>query len=474
MTRVTLAGAVVAVTAAAAVAGEPAQQNVQSELEALKQRVQQQEQQLQELRSQSADSWLSERRKEEVRSLVQDVMADAETRASFQEGGLTAGHNGDHFFIGSEDGNFEMEFMGHVQVRYIYNQNDDPARVGETREDQEGFQIPRAKFGVYGHIYDPALTYGLRLAADAGVDTRSPGGNANAGVDDGDAELEEAFFGYEFAEGWQVKGGQFKGPFLREELVYSAHQLAAERSLVNDIFTIDYTQGLQASYESPMWRAAAMIHDGSYAANTDFDAGPGLGSAGVEAEFALAGRAEVLVAGDWEQFEDFQAWSGDSLGVMVGAGADYENAEHQTAATPADVLKWTVDASVEVPEMAGFNAFGALMGRHTDANDFGTDVDQYGAVVQAGVFVIPDRMDAFGRWEWLDTDGQFAGTPDKVNLLTAGTNYYLQGNNARATLDAVWVMDENIQNFGVTNYNGLLGSQDEDEVAVRAQFQMLF
>ena len=56
------------------------------------------------------DNWMTEERAEEVRSLVRDVLADADTRASLLQSGMTAGYD-DGFMIGSTDGNFLKTFQ---------------------------------------------------------------------------------------------------------------------------------------------------------------------------------------------------------------------------------------------------------------------------------------------------------------------------------------------------------------------------
>ena len=49
-------------------------------------------------------SWLTEQRASEIRGLVQDVLADADTRASLLQTGMTAGYD-NGAVIGSADGN---------------------------------------------------------------------------------------------------------------------------------------------------------------------------------------------------------------------------------------------------------------------------------------------------------------------------------------------------------------------------------
>ena len=72
-----------------------------------------------ELRTELGDDWLTERRAEEIRNLVSDVLADADTRASMQDG-MTAGWNG-NFFLASNDGRFRLQIDGMLQLRFNWN-----------------------------------------------------------------------------------------------------------------------------------------------------------------------------------------------------------------------------------------------------------------------------------------------------------------------------------------------------------------
>ena len=68
------------------------------------------------LRAETSDDWLTEQRSQQIRGLVQDVLADADTRASLQGDGATSGYNGG-FFMKSSDGNWLMKVNGATCVR---------------------------------------------------------------------------------------------------------------------------------------------------------------------------------------------------------------------------------------------------------------------------------------------------------------------------------------------------------------------
>jgi hypothetical protein len=104
------------------------------------------------LQAEHGDDWLTEQRADEIRALVQDVLADADTRANLLQDGMTAGWD-KGFFLGSADGNWLLRIGGQIQVRYAASFQDD-APDGE--DDRYGFEVRRAKLKLKGHVVDPS------------------------------------------------------------------------------------------------------------------------------------------------------------------------------------------------------------------------------------------------------------------------------------------------------------------------------
>src|SRR5262245_52609458 len=85
----------------AASAGDGVQETLkamQSEIEHLRNENQQMRGEIDDLHAQNDENWLTESRAEQIRGLVQDVIADADTRASLLQNGMTAGWS-EHFFL---------------------------------------------------------------------------------------------------------------------------------------------------------------------------------------------------------------------------------------------------------------------------------------------------------------------------------------------------------------------------------------
>lgn len=468
--------------AAGVVNAEAPAADLSSEVAALKTRIA-------ELEGKQGKAWMNEQRAEEVKALVRDVLADADTRASLAASGMTAGHNGKHFFLASEDGMFTMNISGILQVRYTANLrkspddsvSDDPdtdedETAANTQDETEnGFGIRRAKLQFDGTIGSPKFMYKLRLSADR---------------NEGTVAADIATIGYQLADNLTVSGGRYKNAFTREEVVSDSKGMAAERSVSNAIFSSGYVEGIIAEWKpTDMVRVIAGVNDGFRSGNVEGGSNSlftnGAGAAdfnGDGTDIAATGRVEVLLMGDWKQGEDFTHWSNDPTYLMVGAAAHWENGESVDGSAPgakANLLAWTADASFKT---AGWSIFGSASGLNTSRNAdvAGSTGDQFAAYAFLGQvsYNINDKIEPFARYEYITVDNDAVGGA-YLNVITAGANYYFIKHNAKFTLDVVWALDP------VTSANtagqslsglGLLtdDSDKENQIAIRAQFQLLF
>jgi hypothetical protein len=405
---------------------------------------------------------LAQQSTDEVRAMVSEMMNDADSRTSLLAGG-DAGHDGKFFIAG--DG-FRLNVGGQLQFRYLVNVRDNDS--GNDDDFSNGFQTRRTKLDFNGEV-NKDWFFRVLISAD-----RS----------EGSVGLEEAFAGYKFANGWKARWGQFKLPMLREELVSSSRQLAVERSLVNEVFTQDRSQGIEAAYATEQWRLALAFSDGLDSENTDFnDSGPNSGLPIVvrgEAEYAFTARAEFMISGnDWKMWEDFTSKKGQDFGFLLGVAAHYQVSTQtpDPADVDTDTLQFTVDASLEGDS---WNAFAAFIYRWQEQSALGagdTDLSDMGFVLQGG-WRFAENTELFARYESLIADSdRFGGGEDTFNFLTLGINQYYAGHAAKATLDMVWSFEEtsNLAGTGLQSTgNGLLGDVEENEIVFRAQFQLLF
>jgi hypothetical protein len=397
---------------------------------------------------------------DEVRAVVAEMLADAQNRSSLLAGG-NGGHDGS-FYLADDAGNFRLNVSGQIQFRYLMNFRDEDSASDDF---EPGFQTRRTKLAFSGHVVNPNWTYKVEGAFDR---------------DGGSFNLEDAYVGYNFGNGFRVKMGQFKAPFLREELISSRYQLAAERSVMNEFFNQDRSQGIELRYEQNDWRVMASFTDGFNSDNTDF-------TSAAEADWALTGRFEFKFAGDWKDLEDFTSKSGQQFTALLGAAVHYQQSANTNAPTDVDTdyLGYTVDVSLEGDS---WNFFGAFTGNNVDTRGpIGTDADatdNFGVVVQGG-YRFAQNTELFARWDGIFLDEDTVGSDDdSFNFLTVGLNQYYAGHSAKATVDFVYAFEDTTNLAASTQGSGgggfpntgvgLLGDTEEGEIVVRLQFQLLF
>jgi hypothetical protein len=384
------------------------------------------------------EEWLTEERAEEIRGLVSDVLADADTRASLLANGVTAGYD-DGFFMGSSDGNFRLEIGGQVQFRWVYNTQE----MSAEDDHRWGFENRRTKVAFEGHVFDPSWEYLVQGAFD-----RS----------DGLFVLEDAEITKDLGNGMYVRLGQFKPPFMREELVSSKRQLAVERSLLNEEFNQDRAQGVELGWEGEAFRVMGMYHDGFGTDNT--------AALAYDTEFAATGRAEFLAAGDWSQFKDFTSKRGSEPGVLVGGAIHFEEDEYGTV-FPLETETFALTGDISI-EFDGANVFGAIVYRNVETGL--SEFDQWAFVVQGGYY-FTDEIEGFVRYEYGDADD--AG--EDLNVITVGANYYIDGHRLKWQNDVGIGLDEVSSIWASSSAGWRTDTTGEDtQLVFRSQFQLLF
>jgi len=406
------------------------------------------------LRTVQDEPWLTSRRADEIRGLVQDVLADADTRSSLLQNGTAASWN-NGFYLGSVDGNFLLKVQGQLQARFVYNTLDN----SPDDDHRSGFENRRTKLIFSGHIIDQSWDYRIQSAVDR---------------DGGDFGLDDAFIAKHFGD-WTLRVGQFKPPFMKEDLVSSSRQLAVERSLVNDEFNQGRSQGVELAYSGDQINAAVMINEGFDRSNT-----PALVE---DTEFAVTARVEALLAGSWGQFKDFTSWPDETTAVMIGAAVHYEQEEFGTGDglfidanadgiddtfndDELETLTFTADVSLE---FGSANAFAALVYRDIDSES--VSAEQLGVVVQGGVF-LSDDWEIFARYEWGDLDA--AGVED-LSVITFGVNRFWAKHALRWSTDIGIGLNEIAEPWSASGAGWRTDDVGQDgQIVIRSQMQLLF
>lgn len=424
----------------------------QSETDQLRAEMAQMRAELTQLKAQQEGDWMTEARADEVRALINEVLNDANTRATLlQEGQMAGIDSKGKIFLQSSDGDFSMNIGGQLQFRYIFNNVD----AAGTDESLSAFQFRRTKVKFSGDVAD-AWSYNLVLATDR---------------DGGEVVMEDAYITYGVNDEIDVKFGVMKLPFARQELISSSRQVAADRSLATEFFTLNRSEGVQVAYEKDKLRAWAMLSDGGNNSYSDYNVTGG----GAAHDFAFTGRVDYMVIGeDWGASK--HAFGQEEKALFIGAAANYGQLEFGAAGVDTQ-LNWTVDALFKA---ANFGVMAAVYGSSSDANPGGTDSDAFGFFGQVD-YVINKQWDVFARYDHIDDD-----TADELNAVTLGVNHHIN-KNVKVTGDVIFVMDsdnpdaigfladgEDSDGVGMGGNGFGAAATDTDIFILRLQLQLLF
>lgn len=408
------------------------------------------------------------------RAYASELRAEAQERASFL--GTNSAAN--------------INVSAVMQARYMASFRDERSGIPLGDDDTTlGFSIPRAQIRLDGQVTDSVSGH---VSFDFGA------AESNGRYDAGEAHLLTAFGAWAADDNWTLLIGQWHNPVVAEEGVEAEFGLAVERSVVNEFFNPGYTQGVAAAYAGDNWKFFGAFSDGAaYIGNPD-TAGSSFTSAG-ESDWSFTGRADLLVSGTWDQFNDFASWRGSNYGLKIGAGGHYQQQGNTNPSTglwgvflgvgydEIEVALWTVDVMVQGD---GWNLFAAYVGHQIDVNPIAGSLPNFvnhGVVAQGGLFVT-DQTELFARYDGLFLDSDLlplGGTSeDTFHYLTGGFNYFLvpESHAAKFTADVVYsfnntdtldALSPSPGGFNGPSTTGLLGLSD-GELLLRAQMTLVF
>jgi phosphate-selective porin O/P len=340
-----------------------------------------------------------------------------------------------------------------LQSRYQFNSRDDSGTTLARTDDGTtmGFALRRTKVGFEAKVMDN-LTAKIKFAFDR-----------KTGV----ASLEDGYGKWKINDEFTLKFGQFKPALLREESLSSSKQLASERSAMNETFNQDFSQGVELDYSAERWRAKVSFNDGFNNDNTAFNAAS-------EADFALTARVETRVGeAGWSAYKQFTSFRGSNRGGLIGGAIHYQSrGDTNPSFTPAiDMTVGTIDFSW-VDD--GWNFYAAGVWRRNDNGV--TELDDFGIVVQGGIFVA-DQDELFARWDEIFPDDGNGARSQDFGRVTFGWNHYFlpESHAAKFTIDCAYALDSTTDSIVKTSDgHNLLSDSEDGQFAITAQMQLLF
>ncbi len=273
--------------------------------------------------------------------------------------------------------NASLVISNRVQVRFTQE-------MPEVGDDVGSFRIRRAKTKFEGWVYDKKLTYELQANWPSS------------------SLLEDAQLNYDFKgdKNVQLKFGQFKVPFGRQELTSSGSQEFVDRSAVSNTFARGRDIGVQL-WGTPAggkvdWRIGLFNSNGINTSRNDND------------KYQTNARLTFQPFGDVKYSEgDFES-SGQPLFAIA---AQYESNERPVGAsgsTPAHSADTEIVGGDVVFKYKGLFVFAeyfdASVTRSAGLSDFDTD----GYNLQVGYFVVPKKVELALRLAELDPNAGVA------------------------------------------------------------------
>ncbi len=397
--------------------------------------------------------WMTQQRADEIRGLVQQVLADADTRASLLDSASMAGYD-DGFFISSADGNWTLRTNLLMQERLVINRQ----KESPTDSSKWGFESARTNFTLSGNVLSPDWFYLVEIEV----------GNNDVGLESYNG-LQQAFVGYDFGQGWRFWVGSFQTPLLREDMVSSSSQLAVERSVVDYFFTGGYTDGLAVEYRNNIFHVVGSYNNGI----TDVAYGGGVvtgassGVFGTPATYSFTVRGEWLINGDWAALTSFTSPRDSQKAMMLGGAIEYQSGdENTTGVADLDLLVMTLDFTAQ---FSGASLFAGLIYANANGSPPASDGSGYGIVLQGGYY-FTETWEGYARYEWGNVD-EF--TFDNISIFTIGVNKYFAGQNAKWSTDFGYAFDAVPVTVPIAGWRADVPG-NSGQFVIRTQLQLMF
>ncbi|MFM7133507.1 MAG: porin, partial [Planctomycetota bacterium] len=440
--------------------------------------------------------------------------ADSATRTSLQASGVTGGWDG-VFFLQSPDDRFRLEVGGLIQTRFTWGYIQDGqsgvtvsgSTIADNEENRSGFDLPSTRIDFRGHAFGAENQFRVQAEYSNSSEAlvgQNPFGNLGSGS--GTLRLLDAYTRHELGNDFAVRVGQFKLPFAREQLVGIADQLAISRSTVVEHMGLGRSQGIEAAWSYDDYRVMAAFSNG--ATDNVYGTLKGAGSDPLNSpwyndavDWALTGRVEWKLAGEWRQFNSMTSPPGDGMGILLGLAGHVQEGDPDlgndgNSGEPNNWWAYTADFSVMY---GGATVFASFTYSNMDSgsayiqggNNFNApttfdigESDMWGAVVQGSFYAAP-KWELFARYEYaqasIDGINQITAptgagslwSDNPLSIATLGVNWYIDGEDLKWSSDVGFAFDA-VDGIFYNGENGWRAAAEENQVVFRSQLQMRF
>lgn len=334
---------------------------------------------------------------------------------------------GDGLKIG--DGDNLVHLSGRVQGRFTYN-------ALETAADNDTWAVQRGKIKLEGFTLKKKLKFGfqMNLATRARATTAAVCTNAGCTTTanavtvestTGLATLEDYYVDYVPYEFAGIKVGQFKVPFLMQELTSSGKQQFVDRSLSTGFFNLGRDIG-------------ATLHGSLWAGRLNYDVfgmnGDGANTVNRNQGLMVGTRIEVPLLGTYKTSESDTDHSEEhnlGFGVAYAFNEAAAASQNGTIAAGIKASHGTLDVGYKYK---GFSFQGAGMLSRTQE---GAKLTNWGYNTQVGWFFVPKKFEVAVK----TAGAVFSNATANQYEHSAGINYFIAGHGIKLQTDYALLMN---------------------------------
>ncbi|MDO8520002.1 MAG: porin [Deltaproteobacteria bacterium] len=351
-------------------------------------------------------------------------------------------------YFKTDDDMFKMVFNVQLQPQFQY------LSLEGADNNIATFQIRRARFVLSGNVFQKELTYKLQVEAVSG---RSSTTRDTTLTEMTGPNLREGYLNYKFKDQAQIRAGQFKPAFNREELTSSTSLQFVDRSILNEVFSHGYDLG-------------AMLHGAFFDKKLEYNLyvtneGNNRNNINLNNEMLYGLRVAYNILGQ-HGYTQSDVTDSEEHQLVVGAAGSY----NKPVAVAQDTI---INATGDVAWR--YNGF-SFVGEGGYSKDTTAATSVFGYLAQAGYFVVPEKFEIAGRFA-----GVSPNTGAKGYEAGACLNYFIKGHNFKLQTDYNMLMNSALAYNGArqaTNVAMLGGApgftQDQTDHRIRTQLQLMF
>lgn len=359
-----------------------------------------------------------------------------------------AGWDGGFVIKADEDGPFKLKVGGRLQTRLTLEAPDG----GDT---EVFFAVQRARVSLEGYAFSKSLTYKFQadFAASPGIFGDGAPGSARLTL------LRDYYLNYAFVEGVELRAGQMKKPFSRQQITSSGKLTLVDRTRLEGGFNAGRDTGLMlhSGYEEQAggfeWALGVFNGAGENVVPDTWDPQivlrAGFNGGGLNGKSAYS-------EGDLECDREKEGSCGARFGVAASAIID--------ADSDSDLDKGQIEAELDVIlKVAGFAITGAFfVDFNLGEEEEGGGMEKMGLYAEASYFIAGPKLLPAVRFVSLMPDDPGA---DHINEISVGIGFFPAKHNLKWQTDATVIMNDN---------GDATDDDNTTDFLVRTQLQLAF